>query len=124
MTEEEIYFFSGKEGALPIYEELRRKITELGGVKISTKKTQITFANRHGFAFVSFLPVKKAKDRPKDFITLTFGSWRKIESPRIDAAVEPYPNRWTHHLILTSPEDVDGQVMEWLTEAADFAAVK
>ena len=24
------------------------------------------------------------------------------------AASEPYPGRWTHHLLLTAPEDVDG----------------
>ena len=40
------------------------------------------------------------------------------------AASEPYPGRWTHHLILTAPEDVDGLLAAWLAEAYRFAREK
>ena len=39
-------------------------------------------------------------------------------------AVEAYPNRWTHHLLLTEPEQVDRELMDWIGEAYRFAMVK
>ena len=45
-------------------------------------------------------------------------------TPRVVAASEPYPGRWTHHLLLTAPEDVDGLLAAWLAEAYRFAREK
>ncbi len=93
-------------------------------MKIKVSKTQITFANRRGFAFVSFNPVRKAKERPEVWMTVTFGLSYRKESPRIDVATEPYPNRWTHHVMVGSPEEIDGELMDWIREAAAFSAGK
>ncbi len=91
---DELFFFNGKPAALPLYEAFaQRLLAEIDNVTVKVQKTQISFSNRHNFAFVSFLPVRKAKDRPKAYITVTFGLRYKKESPRIDAASEPYPNR-------------------------------
>ena len=38
----------------------------------------------------------------KVYITVTFGPSYKKESLRIDVATEPYPNRWTHHVLASS----------------------
>jgi len=48
----------------------------------------------------------------------------RAEHPRIVEAVEPYPNRWTYHVIIARPEEIDEQVMTWLREAYDFALNK
>ena len=88
------------------------------------QKTQITFSNRHNFAFVSFLPVRKAKERPQHYIVVTFGLGHQVQSPRIDGAVEPYPNRWTHHVLISREAEIDGELMGWVREAAEFAARK
>ena len=48
----------------------------------------------------------------------------KKESPRIDAASEPYPNRGTHHMLITSVEEIDDELMGWIKEAAAFSADK
>ena len=45
-------------------------------------------------------------------------------SPRIAAAVEPYPCRWTHHVLIASPAEIDGELMAWVREAAAFSAGK
>ena len=37
-----------------------------------------------------------------------------MESPRIDAAVEPYPNRWTHHVPVQGIEEIDEELMGWV----------
>ena len=120
-----LFFFDKHPAALPLYQLLEDKILEeVEGVTVKTQKTQITFANRHGFAFVSFLPVRRAKDRPEIYITVTLGLNRRLDSPRVDKASEPYPGRWTHHLLIASPTEIDGELMGWVREAATFAAAK
>ena len=94
------------------------------GASEGVQKTQIAFANRHKFAFVSFLPVRKAKERPKVFIVVTFGLGYRVQSPRIDAAVEPYPGRFTHHVLISGTGEIDDELMGWVKEAAVFSAGK
>ena len=57
----EILFFLGEHmDALPLYEKLKDQIlSRIPDVKIRVAKTQITFANKRGFAFVSFNPCRK-----------------------------------------------------------------
>lgn len=127
MTDEEALFFlrGGKPGAAALYETFRgRVLAEVDDVHIRVQKTQITFANRHNFAFVSFLPARPAKLRPQCYITVSFGLRRREESPRIDAASEPYPQRWTHHVLISSQEEIDDELMGWIREAAVFSALK
>ena len=108
-----------------MYEILEDRIlADIRDVNIKVQKSQITFANRHNFAFVSFLPIRKAKERPKVYITVTFGLSYKKESPRIDVATEPYPNRWTHHVLVSSIDEIDDELLSWIKEASDFSAIK
>ena len=44
--------------------------------------------------------------------------------PRIAVATEPYPNRWTHHVVVARPEDVDGELLGWLEAAWTFSEHK
>ncbi len=39
--------------------------------------------------------------RPEVYIVVTFGLGYRVESPRIDVAVEPYPGRFTHHVLIS-----------------------
>ena len=125
MEQDVLYFFDGRPEALPLYEAFEQKVfSEVHGVKVKVQKTQIAFSNRHNFAFVSFLPVRKAKDRAKVYIVVTFGLGYCVESPRIDAAVEPYPGRWTHHVLIAGTGEIDDELMEWIREAAAFSNQK
>lgn len=120
-----LFFFDGHLEALPLYESFAEQVLALGeDVKVRVQKTQISFSNRRNFAFVSFLPARKAKDRPKNYITITFGLDRRVDSLRIDVAVEPYPNRWTHHVLISSAEEIDDTLMGWVREAYEFSAQK
>ena len=108
-----------------MYEKLEEQIlTGIPDVKIKVAKTQITFANKRGFAFVSFNPCRRGKERPEVWMTVTFGLGYRKESPRIDVATEPYPGRWTHHVMVGSAEEIDEELMEWIREAAAFSAGK
>ena len=125
MEQNELFFFNEHPQALPLYIAFEERLfAELEGVKVKVQKTQITFSNRYGFAFVSFLPARRAKDRPDPYITVTLGLNRREGSPRIDQASEPYPGRWTHHLVIGSVDEIDGELMAWVREAYDFAAGK
>ena len=55
---------------------------------------------------------------------MTFGLVRRETDPRVAVAVEPYPNRWTHHVLVERPEEIDGELMGWLQEAWTFAETK
>ncbi len=124
MTDEELLFFQSMPEMLPVYEKLRGLLAAAYpdmGVKVS--KTQISLRNRYVFAAVS-LPWRKLKDWPEKYVLVSFGLGRKMEDPRIIQAVEPYPGRWTHHVILEGPEDVDGELLDWLDLAYGFSMTK
>ena len=125
MDNDVLFFFGDRVDALPIYERLENAIlTRIPDVKIKAAKTQITFANRRGFAFVSFNPCRRAKDRPAVWMTVTFGLGCRKESPRIDAATEPYPGRWTHHVMVGTLDEIDEELLGWILEAAAFSDTK
>lgn len=125
MDAEILFFFNEHIDALPLYQRLEALILEqIPDVRIKVSKTQIGFFNKRGFAFVSFNPCRRAKDRPEIWMTVTFGLAFRVDDPRIDVATEPYPNRWTHHVTVSRAEDVDGQLLGWIREAAAFSASK
>ncbi len=120
-----LLFFQQRPQALPLYTALEeRLLAALPDTRIRVGKTQITFANRRVFACASFLPVRRAAERPEVYLTVTFGLDHRQSSPRIDGAVQPYPGRWTHHVLVSAPAEIDDQLLAWLAEAAAFSAGK
>ena len=125
MSVDELFFFDAKPAALPLYEAFREfVIAGWPDTRIEVKKTQISFFNKHMFAAVSFMPVRRAKDRPDPFLTITFGLPYRKESARIDVATEAYPNRWTHHVMIGTKEEIDDELLSWIMEASEFAGRK
>ena len=121
----ELQFFDIHPDALPLYETLREKVFQkVPEMRIEVKKTQISFFDRYMFAAVSFTPVRRVKDRPRPFITLSFGLPMKKESSRIDISTEAYPGRWTHHVTIGKQEEIDTELLSWITEADAFAKTK
>lgn len=125
MRSDAVFFFDRDPAVLGLYAVFEEKTLALvEGASIRVQKTQIIFTNPRVFAAVSFLPVRKKARRPEHYMTVTLGLNRRLESPRVDAVSEPYPARWTHHLMIASPEEIDGELMGWVEEAAAFAAAK
>ena len=125
MNDDILMFFSQCMEALPLYEKLEQQIlAEIPDVKIKVAKTQISFCNKRGFAFVSFNPCRRAKERPAVWMTVSFGLGYRKAAERIDVATEPYPGRWTHHVMVGSKEEIDEELLGWIKEAADFSASK
>ena len=125
MNADILFFFNDHMDASPLYERLEGLILEqIPDVKIKVSKIQISFSNKRSFTFVSFNPCRKAKERPNVWMTVTFGLSYQKDSPRIDAATEPYPNRWTHHVMVGNVAEIDGELMGWIREVAEFSASK
>ena len=120
-----LLFFNGRPEALPLYERLEALLYEsFPLVNKRVQKTQITFTNRHVFACVSFARVRRKAELPEPWLTLTLGLPEPLHSPRIAARSEPYPGRWTHHIVLSREEDLDGELLSWIGTAYAFAAQK
>ena len=100
-------FFDRRPRELALYQDFERKaLAACPDTHVRVQKTQITFENRHGFAFVS-LPRRKVQ---QPTIVVSFGLSYRVDSPRIWVATEPYPNRWTHHMLIAD----EGQLYDEL----------
>lgn len=118
--DDELKYFSGAPRAASLYTAVKNRILErFPGTGIKVGKSQISFVSGRSFAYI-WLPVRKVKNRPEVYIVLTFGLGYRVQSPRITESVEPYPGRWTHHLIISNPADIDDEVMGWLQQAHAF----
>ncbi len=122
MNTEILQFFDKRPDALPLYERFASCVNAVvPDVKIKVQKTQISFYNRHMFSCVSFARMRKKKECPDNYIVITFGLEYRVESPRIDLATEPYPKRWTHHILISELTEIDEELMGWIKEASLFS---
>lgn len=117
-------FFDGKPRQLALYETLFTRLEEdFPTASVKVQKSQISFYGRHLFAATS-LPIRRRKEWPQDCILVTFGLGTRVVHDRIAVAVEPYPNRWTHHVVVADEDEVDSRLMDWLRAAWEFGENK
>ena len=69
-------------------------------------------------------PGKKEKELPDPYLVVTLGMSYPLESSRVAVKTEPYPGRWTTHIVLGDEKEVDGELLKWVVEAYDFANTK
>ena len=120
-----LLFFNEYPKALPIYDHLEETIYDrFPVVNKRVQKTQISFSNRHLFACVSFARVKRKAELPDPYLVLTLGLPDPLESGRVAVQSEPYPGRWTIHLVIGSIDEIDEELLAWIRQAYDFAASK
>ena len=120
-----LMFFDQHMDILPLYQAFEELLFDsFPVVNKRVQKTQITFSNRHVFACVSFARVKRKTELPMRFIVITLGLPAPLDSERVAVKTEPYPGRWTHHIVINKPEELDEELLSWVREAYDFAAVK
>lgn len=118
------FFFEGKAQERELYEALFARMEQaFPDASVKVQKSQISFYHKHLFAAVS-LPLRRRKNWPERCIVVTIGLARPLESPRAAVKVEPYPGRWTNHVLLARGEEIDEELLGWLREAYDFALAK
>lgn len=116
-------YFSGKTEELALYETVYAQLCQaFPDASVKVQKSQISFYNRHpvrgGVAAGAAEEGLAENVHPGDL--RPFRRWRIPDA----VAVEPYPNRWTHHVVLSDPAQVDSQLMAWLEEAYNCAMSK
>ncbi|MDO5511294.1 DUF5655 domain-containing protein [Corynebacterium sp.] len=117
-------YFGDRDAEREIYETFEAAVLKRWPeTRIKVHKTQISFYNRHLFVVAS-LPYRRMKDWPEECLLVTFGLEHELDHPRIAVATEPHPRRWTHHVVVASPEDVDEELMEWVAAAWTFSMEK
>lgn len=118
-------FFHAHPQALPLYAALLCAVRERCPDAVEKFcRTQISLSCGRVFACVSFLRVRPRSELPPGSLVLTLCLPFPLSSPRVAACVQPYPGRWTHHLVLASPADLNAELLSWLSIAVDFARRK
>ena len=120
-----MFFFDRHQAVYPLYACFQEKLlARFPESQIKVQKSQISYYNRHLYACVSFLKVKKKAELPEDYFVLTLGLSAPLESDRVAVKTEPYPGRWTTHFVISSPADLDEELFDWIEQAYNFAQVK
>lgn len=113
-------FFAGQEESRLIFESLRSALGDIGKTEFRVTKSQVAFRRHRAFAW-AWVPSKYLRGKHAPLV-LTISLWRRDSSPRWKEIVKPTPGRFTHHLELNSPSDIDDEVRMWLQEAWADAA--
>ena len=120
-----LFFFDRHQAVYPLYACFQEKLlARFPESRIKAQKNQISYYNRHLYACVSFLKVKKKAELPEDYFVLTLGLSAPLESDRVAVKTEPYPGRWTTHFVISSPADLDEELFDWIEQAYNFAQAK
>lgn len=112
--------FQDQERSMALFDLVRVFVESLGHVTMKVSKTQVSFATKRQFVWV-WLPQAWIKKRQRNTITISFSLGRRVQHKRIEEAVEPYPGRWMHHVLINGEEDLDENVWQWLKEAHRFS---
>lgn len=118
-------FFDRRRAVYPLYALFQEKLlARFPESRIKVQKSQISYCNRHIYACVSFLKVKKKAELPDDYFVLTLGLPAPLGSDRAVAKTEPYPGRWTTHFVISDPSELDEELFSWIEQAYQFAQSK
>ncbi len=105
--------FEGKDPMVrAIYDRLLAEIGKLGEFAEDPKKTSIHLNRRTAFAGVA---------TRKSSLVLTLKSAQDLRSSRVKKHEQASANRWHLELLLTSPADVDAELVSWLQAAYEIS---
>lgn len=125
MNQEALALFEGHEAALPLYELFERKLlSAFPQTSMRVFKTQISCSKRYVYACVSFAQVKRRAELPEGYMVITLVLPYPLESLRVAVKTEARPGRWTTHIVLSRPGDLDEELFGWIAQAYAFAQSK
>ena len=96
-----------------LYLQLCKALGTIGEFTEETKKTSIHLVRKSAFAGVH--PRKK-------YLIITVKAGRALDSPRIFKSEQLSKNRWHHEVKLTSPSEIDAELIGWLSESYELSA--
>jgi hypothetical protein len=105
--------FAGKDVAVrAIYGRLLEVLQTFGPFKEEPKKTSIHLVNTSGFAGVH---------PRKSFLYLNLRMERPLQGERVAKSEQVSRNRYHNEVKITSPEEVDAELVSWLKESYALA---
>lgn len=72
----------------------------------------------------SFNSKEKTNGLPDSYFVLILGSPYPLKSGRVAVKTEPYPGRWTTHIIISKMSDLDEELFAWAGQAYMFSEKK
>jgi hypothetical protein len=99
-------------GVRAAYDQVLSSLARIGPVKAEPRKTSIHLVRETAFA---------GAHPKKAWLDLTIRSETPIKSARVRAQEQVSKNRWHQDVRLTSPKDVDAEVVSWLRSAYALA---
>ncbi|HVF60066.1 MAG TPA: DUF5655 domain-containing protein [Thermoanaerobaculia bacterium] len=94
------------------YRAILAAAKKLGPMREEAKKTSIHLVRKTAFAGVA---------TRRTALILTLKAAADIPGPRIAKREQASANRWHHEVRLEGPEEVDGELVEWLWQAYELA---
>ena len=114
------HFFDGRPEARTIFDALRSAVEECGQATVHVSRSQVGFRRRRSFA-AAWIPDRYLHGEHAPLVLTLFLPYR-LDSQRFKEVVEPGPGRFTHHLELGGPAEVDGEVRRLIRLAWEAAA--
>jgi len=96
-----------------IYDQLLKKLRKFGSICEEPKKTSIHLVNTTAFAGVA---------TRMNSIIMTIKSDRQISNTRIHKSQQTSARRFHHEVRLTSPAEIDAELLAWLRNAYELSA--
>lgn len=125
LSTDELMFWDRNTDVLPLYHAFAQKLFAcFPDTSMRVQKTQITYAHRHVYACVSYANIKPKAELPAACFLLTLGLPYPLESRRVALKSEPYPGRWTTHILIDSETALDAELFSWIRQAYDFSLRK
>ena len=118
-------FFDGEPVAVATWRAVHGQLEAFGPVEVRVSRSQVALRRvRPRGAGVAYLwvPGRYLAGRGAP-VVLSVVLGRHDGSPRWKEVVHPSPRHWLHHLEVSNPAQVDGEVVAWLREAWDHAGV-
>lgn len=112
-------YLAGQAEARQLLAAVVQAVEAVGGAEMRMTKSQAAFYRRRAFAW-AWAPRLVLRGRGASLV-LTLALRRRDASPRWKEVVEPRPGRFTHHLELYHPSDLDEEALGWLKEAWEAA---
>ncbi len=106
------YFADAKPWERPIFDHVREHIDSLGDVIVDPIEIGVLFKNG------PMLCELRAKTK---WTALGFSLGRRLTSDRLSRKVIDHGGKWFHVINVTEPDQIDDEILEWITEAYHFA---
>lgn len=105
------YFAVGPDFERPIYDAVQSHLDTIEGEPAYVEPVSVGLFCKHGSrTFLQLRPMTK-------WVAVGFVLHRKVDHPRLSRKVVGEGSRWYHVVNVRRPDEVDGQLRDWITEA-------